>query len=220
MSTVTGHRRPAVGEYAGDRRRAWPYPRASLAVAVLAAASVPFVVPPFPLYQVTLVLVYVVALLGLDLVTGHGGQISLGHGAFLGIGAYVAAILLSLDVPYPVTLPAAGLVAYGLGHAFGWPAVRRQRPADPRAQLLQGPGRMGLRSRGEDLPERGRPVRPRRRPFEFPGHVRVDVRRRVRHDDGPDEVPVARGPDGGGQGPARRRDRHPAPRHQPLDRAR
>ncbi|GLX93518.1 branched-chain amino acid ABC transporter permease [Herbidospora sp. NBRC 101105] len=120
----TGHRRPAVGQYAGDRRRAWPYPRWSLGVAVAGAVSVPFLVPPYPLHQVTLVLVYVVALLGLDLVAGHGGLISLGHGAFFGVGAYAAAILLSSGVPYPVTLPVAGLVAYGLGHAFGRPAVR------------------------------------------------------------------------------------------------
>lgn len=124
MSAVTGHRRPAVGELAGDRRRSWPYPRATLGVAAAAAVVVPFVLPPYPLYQVTLVLVYVVALLGLDLVAGHGGQVSLGHGAFFGIGAYAAAILLWLGVPYPVTLPVAGLVAYGLGHAFGRPAVR------------------------------------------------------------------------------------------------
>ncbi|GAB1818155.1 branched-chain amino acid ABC transporter permease [Herbidospora sp. RD11066] len=124
MSAVTGHRRPAVGQYAGDRRRAWPYPRTSLGVAAFAAVAVPFVVPPYPLHQVTLVLVYVVALLGLDLVTGHGGQISLGHGAFFGIGAYAAAVLLWLGVPHPVTLPVAGLVAYALGHAFGRPAVR------------------------------------------------------------------------------------------------
>ncbi|WP_062434209.1 branched-chain amino acid ABC transporter permease [Herbidospora daliensis] len=122
--TGTGHRRPAVGQYAGDRRRAWPYPRTALAMAAAAAAAVPFLVPPYPLYRVTLVLVYVVALLGLDLVTGHGGLISLGHGAFFGVGAYTAAILLAAGAPYPVTLPAAGLVAYGLGHAFGRPAVR------------------------------------------------------------------------------------------------
>ncbi len=60
-------------------------------------------------------------------------------------------------------------------------------------------------------------LRPRRRPVELPGHVRLDVRRRVRRHDGTDGMPVPRGPDGRRAGPARRADRHPAPRHQPLD---
>ncbi|MCK2215816.1 branched-chain amino acid ABC transporter permease [Actinomadura sp. ATCC 31491] len=120
-----GHRRTAVGLAAGDRRRTWPWRRAALAALAVTAAGLPFALPPYRLFQVTLVLVYAVALLGLDLVAGHSGQISLGHGAFFGVGAYVAAVMIGrFGLPYPLTLPAAALVTFGLGWAAGLPALR------------------------------------------------------------------------------------------------
>jgi branched-chain amino acid transport system permease protein len=71
------------------------------------------------------VLVYAVAALGLNLLVGYSGQISLGHGAFFAIGAYTAAILIvRADVPYPLTVPAAALLTFALGFAFGVPALR------------------------------------------------------------------------------------------------
>ena len=55
----------------------------------------------YRIFQFTLVLVYAIALLGLNMLTGYNGQISLGHGAFYAIGAYVAAILMDkFGVPY------------------------------------------------------------------------------------------------------------------------
>ncbi|WP_084960309.1 branched-chain amino acid ABC transporter permease [Thermoactinospora rubra] len=122
---AAGHRRLAVGEVAGDRRRAWPWRRTGLAVLAALALALPFALPPYRLFQATLVLVYAVALLGLDLVVGHSGQISLSHGAFFGVGAYTAAVMIAkLGLPYPLTLPAAALVTYGLGLAAGLPALR------------------------------------------------------------------------------------------------
>jgi len=60
-----------------------------------------------------------------NLLVGYGGQISLGHGAFFAVGAYTAgALLAKTDVPYPLAVPAAGLVAFLLGLAFGVPALR------------------------------------------------------------------------------------------------
>jgi branched-chain amino acid transport system permease protein len=96
------------------------------------------------LQQFTFVAIYFIALVGLNILTGYNGQISLGHGAFMGIGAYVAALLmlgetnlegLTLqDAPdwlplgdgmRPVfTLPLAGLVTGIIGVAFGVPALR------------------------------------------------------------------------------------------------
>jgi branched-chain amino acid transport system permease protein len=71
------------------------------------------------------VLVYAIALLGLNLLTGYNGQISLGHGAFYAIGAYCAAILMDkYGVPYWATLPAAGAVCLVAGFLFGLPALR------------------------------------------------------------------------------------------------
>jgi branched-chain amino acid transport system permease protein len=93
---------------------------------VLAVACVlPFVVSNYRVFQFTLVIVYAIALLGLNMLTGYNGQISLGHGAFYAIGAYVAAILMDkFGVPYWLTLPAAGAVCGLAGFLFGLPALR------------------------------------------------------------------------------------------------
>ena len=58
------------------------------------AALLPLVATNFVLFQLTLVMVYGLAILGLNLLTGFNGQFSLGHSAFYGIGAYTAAILM------------------------------------------------------------------------------------------------------------------------------
>jgi branched-chain amino acid transport system permease protein len=59
--------------------------------------------------------------------TGFNGQFSLGHSAFYGIGAYTAAILMSRwEIPYALTLPAAGVVCFAAGFLFGLPALRLQ----------------------------------------------------------------------------------------------
>ena len=85
----------------------------------------PFYFVPFYNFQFSLVLVYAVALLGLNLLVGYSGQISLGHGAFFAIGAYATAILLYRGlVPYPVTLVVAGVLCFAVGFAFGVPALR------------------------------------------------------------------------------------------------
>lgn len=65
-----------------------------------------------------------VVVMGLNLVTGFCGQISLGHAAFMGMGGFVSAILLNLGVPFIVVLPAAGLAAGISGLIFGLPALR------------------------------------------------------------------------------------------------
>jgi branched-chain amino acid transport system permease protein len=94
--------------------------------AVLAAACIlPFMVSEYRTFQFTLVLVYAIALLGLNILTGYNGQISLGHGAFYAIGAYCAAILMDkYGVPYWATLPVAGAVCLVAGFLFGLPALR------------------------------------------------------------------------------------------------
>jgi branched-chain amino acid transport system permease protein len=97
----------------------------------------------FRVGQFTLVGIWFIALLGLNILTGYNGQISLGHGAFVGLGAYVAALLslgrpglelYMLDPPSwipigdgmrPVfTIPIAALVTGIIGFLFGFPALR------------------------------------------------------------------------------------------------
>ena len=98
---------------------------AGLAVLLVLACALPFGVSNYRVFQFTLVVVYAIALLGLNMLTGYNGQISLGHGAFYAIGAYVAAILMDkFGVPYWLTIPAAGAVCGLAGFLFGLPALR------------------------------------------------------------------------------------------------
>jgi branched-chain amino acid transport system permease protein len=92
---------------------------------VAVACALPFIVSNYRIFQLTLVLVYAIALLGLNILTGYNGQISLGHGAFYAIGAYTAAMLMDQGgMPYWATLPIAGAVCLLIGFLFGLPALR------------------------------------------------------------------------------------------------
>jgi branched-chain amino acid transport system permease protein len=85
----------------------------------------PFLVKNYRVFQFNLVLVYAIAVLGLNILTGFNGQISLGHGAFYAIGAYSAAILMEhAGWPYWATLPAAGAACFAVGFLMGFPALR------------------------------------------------------------------------------------------------
>jgi branched-chain amino acid transport system permease protein len=98
-----------------------------IAATIVVALVIPFVLKSFLVFQLTLVMVYGLAILGLNLLTGFNGQFSLGHSAFYGIGAYTAAILMEqLDLAYYWTLPCAGAVCFVVGFLFGLPALRLQ----------------------------------------------------------------------------------------------
>lgn len=106
--------------------RDWTPRGLALCVLLVAAACVlPFVVSNYRVFQFTMVLTYAIALLGLNILTGYNGQISLGHGAFYAIGAYVAAIMMDhFGLPYWATIPVAGAVCLLAGFLFGLPALR------------------------------------------------------------------------------------------------
>lgn len=94
---------------------------------LVAAALLVLFAKGFLLFQLTIVMAYAAALIGLNLLTGYNGQISLGHGAFFAIGAYTAGILMdNTAVPYWLAVPAAGVVCLGFGYAFGRPVVKLQ----------------------------------------------------------------------------------------------
>src|SRR5947207_1027221 len=96
-----------------------------LGVLIVVACALPFLVSSYRTFQLTLVLVYAIALLGLNILTGYNGQISLGHGAFYALGAYCAAILIDkAGAPYWAVVPAAGGVCLVAGFLFGLPALR------------------------------------------------------------------------------------------------
>jgi branched-chain amino acid transport system permease protein len=92
----------------------------------LAIALVPtLLLSNYHLFQLTMVVVYAIAILGLAILTGFNGQISLGHGAFYAIGAYVTAVLMyQYDVPYWATLPVSAIVCAVIGFLIGLPALR------------------------------------------------------------------------------------------------
>ncbi|RQR25751.1 branched-chain amino acid ABC transporter permease [Burkholderia sp. Bp9142] len=122
LKSMTSHPAPFSGPARSQRAR---LPRSLI---LLALAIVPmFVVHGYVLFQITMVLSYAVALVGLNMLTGYNGQISLGHGAFYAIGAYTVAILMDkASVPYWLCIPAAGLVCLLVGYLFGRPALKLQ----------------------------------------------------------------------------------------------
>lgn len=98
---------------------------AGLALLLVIACALPFVLGNYRVFQLTLALAYAIAILGLNMLTGYNGQISLGHGAFFAIGAYVAAVLMDkTGMPYWATIPLAGLACFAAGFLFGLPALR------------------------------------------------------------------------------------------------
>jgi branched-chain amino acid transport system permease protein len=94
---------------------------------LLAVFAMPLVVSDYRLFQFTMVIVMAIAVLGLNLLLGYNGQLSLGHGAFFAIGGYTTAILIHhAGMPYWATLPFSALVCLIFGFAFGIPALRLQ----------------------------------------------------------------------------------------------
>jgi len=86
---------------------------------------IPFISSAYTLYIINMIGIYTIAAIGLNLLIGYTGQISLGHGAFFGVGAYTAAILATkAGFPFWAALPAAGLMTAAVGMVFGLPSVR------------------------------------------------------------------------------------------------
>jgi len=99
--------------------------RIAIAVVLTVALALPFVLKSFLVFQLTMAMVYAMAILGLNLLTGFNGQFSLGHSAFFAVGAYTAAIMIeNFGIDYYWTLPAAGLICFAFGFLFGFPALR------------------------------------------------------------------------------------------------
>lgn len=99
-------------------------PVASLVILALLIAT-PLFVKNFFIFQMTMWLIYAIAVLALNILTGASGQFSLGQSAFYAIGAYTSAILIEHgNVNYILTLPIAGIICFIAGFLFGLPALR------------------------------------------------------------------------------------------------
>ncbi len=98
---------------------------AGWAFVAVVAILLPFFLGTYRVGQFTQALALAIAVLGLNLLVGYSGQISLGHGAFFALGAYVSAILIvDAGVPYLLTLPIALAVCAVAGFLLGLPALR------------------------------------------------------------------------------------------------
>jgi len=85
----------------------------------------PLAATNFVTFQITMLLVYAIAILALNILTGGSGQFSLGQSAFFAIGAYTSAVLVEHGgVNYLLTLPIAAAVCFVIGFLFGLPALR------------------------------------------------------------------------------------------------
>ena len=91
---------------------------------LLLLLGAPWLVAEYWLAQLTFVLIYAVAGLGLMLLAGYTGLFSLGHAAFLGVGAYTQAVLTNAGVPFPVALVGAAALSAAVGFVVGLPALR------------------------------------------------------------------------------------------------
>jgi branched-chain amino acid transport system permease protein len=97
----------------------------AFALGALVLVVLPFVLTDFRTVQLATVGAYFIAILGLDVLTGHSGQISLGHGAFMAVGAYTTAILMANHGVRDLwTIPIAAGVAGVIGLLAGVPALR------------------------------------------------------------------------------------------------
>lgn len=93
---------------------------------LLAAAAIaaPFLLDVFYVREMSTLFILAIAGIGLMLLTGYAGLVSLGHAAFVGIGAYAHAYLLARGIPFAASLPMAGLAAGAVGVLVGLPLLR------------------------------------------------------------------------------------------------
>jgi len=99
--------------------------KAIIAISLLLVVAAPLLLGDYGLSQLNLICIAVVGALGLNILVGYTGQISIGHGAFMSVGAYTAANLaVRLGLPFWITLPAGGLGAALVGAAVGIPSLR------------------------------------------------------------------------------------------------
>jgi branched-chain amino acid transport system permease protein len=99
--------------------------RYGVALFALAIVLLPWLVPPFAAFQLTFVAAYAIAILGLVILTGWNGQISLGHGAFMAVGGYTVAILaVRAGAGYMLAIPLAAISCGILGLGIGFVALR------------------------------------------------------------------------------------------------
>jgi branched-chain amino acid transport system permease protein len=114
---------PALAADAAPARSPWRI--AAFALLAIASLALPFALSDYRLFLVTMTLITAIGVLGLNMLVGYNGQLSLGHGALYALGAYVTAVLMEHGgFAWWATLPVSAAVCFGFGFLFGWPALR------------------------------------------------------------------------------------------------
>jgi branched-chain amino acid transport system permease protein len=106
--------------------RARVFGSAAMLLIVAALIAAPLGLKPYGIYILSLWAVTTIAAIGLNLTLGYAGQVSLAQGAFVGIGAYAAALLTTKGWPLGVAYLVAGVSCFGIGWLLGYPALRVQ----------------------------------------------------------------------------------------------
>jgi branched-chain amino acid transport system permease protein len=102
-----------------------PLPRFLLGLLLAVLATAPFFATSYWMDVLTRILISIVAAMGLNILTGFTGQISLGNAAFLAVGAYATAFMSGrLGLPFPIVIPIAGVLTALVGMVFGVPSLR------------------------------------------------------------------------------------------------
>lgn len=101
------------------------FQRFCLLAFIILLIAIPFIAGPYLINICIIIGIYIIGAVGIQILTGFTGLISLGHGALVGVGAYVATILQNnLSMPWPVDLVLAGIAASLVGLFFGLPSLR------------------------------------------------------------------------------------------------
>jgi branched-chain amino acid transport system permease protein len=115
----------AAPEHASSARHAENMLRLRVAIFVLGLMVLPAIAPGYWIYFAGLLGINIIATQGLNIMMGYTGLLSLGHAAFVGVGAYTVAVLQTrYGAPFWVTIPAAGVLAAVIGLGFGLPSLR------------------------------------------------------------------------------------------------
>lgn len=111
--------------YRTPDNRFWSAERIAVVCAVVIWMALPLVLVDYSLYRVSQAGVFAIAIVGLNLLIGLSGQLSIGHSAFFALGAYITALTMGEGGQYAyLSLPLAGLGCFIVGFLFGWPALR------------------------------------------------------------------------------------------------
>lgn len=99
--------------------------RICIFILIICIGALGFLCSSYQLYLLISIGIAVIGAIGLNFITGFTGMISLGHGAFIGVGAYASAILTGrLGIPFIISLPLAGIITACIGMFFGLPSMR------------------------------------------------------------------------------------------------